>query len=90
MAARQYKVARYREHSGMQDTIVIAGGGHAAAQVVDSLRRDGFVGRLVMVCGEPTLPYQRPPLSKNSSAASSTSSACRSAMPRTTRPSTAS
>ena len=27
----------------MQDTIVVAGGGHAAAQVVDSLRRDGYV-----------------------------------------------
>jgi 3-phenylpropionate/trans-cinnamate dioxygenase ferredoxin reductase component len=48
----------------MQDTIVVAGGGHAAAQVVDSLRRDGYGGRLVMVCGEPVLPYQRPPLSK--------------------------
>ena len=48
----------------MQDTIVVAGGGHAAAQVVDSLRRDGYAGRLVMACGEPTLPYQRPPLSK--------------------------
>jgi len=48
----------------MQDTIVVAGGGHAAAQVVDSLRREGFGGRLVMVCGEPALPYQRPPLSK--------------------------
>jgi 3-phenylpropionate/trans-cinnamate dioxygenase ferredoxin reductase subunit len=48
----------------MQDTIVVAGGGHAAAQVVDSLRRDGYAGRLVMVCGEPVLPYQRPPLSK--------------------------
>jgi 3-phenylpropionate/trans-cinnamate dioxygenase ferredoxin reductase subunit len=48
----------------MQDTIVVAGGGHAAAQVVDSLRRDGYPGRLVMACGEPSLPYQRPPLSK--------------------------
>jgi 3-phenylpropionate/trans-cinnamate dioxygenase ferredoxin reductase component len=48
----------------MQDTIVVAGGGHAAAQVVDSLHRDGYAGRLVMVCGEATLPYQRPPLSK--------------------------
>ena len=48
----------------MQDTIVVAGGGHAAAQVVDSLRRDGYAGRLVMACGEPALPYQRPPLSK--------------------------
>ncbi len=48
----------------MPDTIVVAGGGHAAAQVVDSLRRDGYAGRLVLVCGEPLLPYQRPPLSK--------------------------
>ena len=48
----------------MQDTIVVAGGGHAGAQVVDSLRRDGYAGRLVMACGEPALPYQRPPLSK--------------------------
>lgn len=48
----------------MTDTIVVAGGGHAAAQVVDSLRRDGFTGRLVMACGEPVIPYQRPPLSK--------------------------
>jgi 3-phenylpropionate/trans-cinnamate dioxygenase ferredoxin reductase subunit len=31
---------------------------------VDSLRRDGFAGRLVMACGEPVVPYQRPPLSK--------------------------
>ena len=29
----------------MLDTIVVAGGGHAAAQVVDSLRRDGYVVR---------------------------------------------
>ena len=48
----------------MQDTIVVIGAGHAAAQVVDSLRRDGFSGRLVMVGEEPNLPYQRPPLSK--------------------------
>jgi 3-phenylpropionate/trans-cinnamate dioxygenase ferredoxin reductase component len=48
----------------MQDTIVVAGGGHAAAQVVDSLRRDGYSGKLVMACGEPVIPYQRPPLSK--------------------------
>ncbi len=48
----------------MQDTIVVVGTGHAAAQVVDSLRREGFGGRLVMVGEEPNLPYQRPPLSK--------------------------
>ncbi len=48
----------------MQGTIVVVGTGHAAAQVVDSLRREGFGGRLVMVGEEPNLPYQRPPLSK--------------------------
>ncbi len=48
----------------MPDCIVVVGGGHAAAQAVDSLRRDGFTGRLVLVAGEPELPYQRPPLSK--------------------------
>ena len=48
----------------MQDSIVVVGTGHAAAQVVDSLRREGFAGRLVMVGEEPALPYQRPPLSK--------------------------
>jgi len=48
----------------MQDTIVVIGGGHAGAQVVDSLRREHFAGRLVLVSEEPVLPYQRPPLSK--------------------------
>jgi len=48
----------------MQGTIVVVGTGHAAAQVVDSLRREGFAGRLVLVGEEPNLPYQRPPLSK--------------------------
>ncbi|MGE0031530.1 MAG: NAD(P)/FAD-dependent oxidoreductase [Steroidobacteraceae bacterium] len=48
----------------MPDCIAIVGGGHAGAQAVDSLRRDGFAGRLVLVAAEPVLPYQRPPLSK--------------------------
>jgi 3-phenylpropionate/trans-cinnamate dioxygenase ferredoxin reductase subunit len=48
----------------MLDTIVVVGGGHAAAQVVDSLRHEHFAGRLVLVGEEPLLPYQRPPLSK--------------------------
>ncbi|HEY7752724.1 MAG TPA: FAD-dependent oxidoreductase [Steroidobacteraceae bacterium] len=48
----------------MPDTIGVVGGGHAAAQAVDSLRREGWTGRLVLVAGEPMLPYQRPPLSK--------------------------
>jgi len=44
--------------------IVIAGAGQAAAQTLDTLRRKGFAGKLTVVGDEPTLPYQRPPLSK--------------------------
>jgi 3-phenylpropionate/trans-cinnamate dioxygenase ferredoxin reductase subunit len=48
----------------MSDAIVVVGAGQAAAQLVDSLRREGFAGPLVVVGDEPFLPYQRPPLSK--------------------------
>ena len=44
--------------------VVVVGGGQAAGQVAASLRQEGFIGRIVLVCGEPVLPYQRPPLSK--------------------------
>jgi 3-phenylpropionate/trans-cinnamate dioxygenase ferredoxin reductase subunit len=48
----------------MVSTIVIVGGGQAGAQAVDTLRREGFTGRLVLISDEGMLPYQRPPLSK--------------------------
>jgi 3-phenylpropionate/trans-cinnamate dioxygenase ferredoxin reductase component len=48
----------------MISTILIIGGGQAGAQAVDTLRREGFGGRLVLIGDEPQLPYQRPPLSK--------------------------
>ena len=48
----------------MSSTILIVGGGQAGAQAIDTLRREGFGGRLVLVSDEPYLPYQRPPLSK--------------------------
>lgn len=48
----------------MTDTIVIAGAGHAAGQLVASLRQLKFAGKIVLVGDEPWLPYQRPPLSK--------------------------
>ena len=44
--------------------VVIIGGGQAAMQTVDSLRREGFEGSITLVSEEPHLPYQRPPLSK--------------------------
>jgi 3-phenylpropionate/trans-cinnamate dioxygenase ferredoxin reductase subunit len=40
------------------------GGGHAAAAFVNSARRAGYEGPLVLISDEPVLPYHRPPLSK--------------------------
>jgi 3-phenylpropionate/trans-cinnamate dioxygenase ferredoxin reductase subunit len=48
----------------MYQRVVIVGGGQAAVQAIDTLRRKGFTGELVLVGDEPWLPYQRPPLSK--------------------------
>lgn len=47
-----------------QQTVLVVGGGQAAAQTVASLRVEGFPGNIVLVGSEPVLPYQRPPLSK--------------------------
>jgi 3-phenylpropionate/trans-cinnamate dioxygenase ferredoxin reductase subunit len=48
----------------MAQTVVIVGAGHAAVQAVDTLRREGHLGPIVLVGDEPYLPYNRPPLSK--------------------------
>ncbi len=48
----------------MAGTVVIAGAGHGAGQVVASLKQHKFDGRIVLIGDEPYLPYQRPPLSK--------------------------
>jgi 3-phenylpropionate/trans-cinnamate dioxygenase ferredoxin reductase subunit len=48
----------------MISTILIIGGGQAGAQAIDTLRREGYTGRLALIGDEPELPYQRPPLSK--------------------------
>jgi 3-phenylpropionate/trans-cinnamate dioxygenase ferredoxin reductase component len=44
--------------------ILIVGGGQAAAQAVETLRKRGHVGPLTLLGEENLLPYQRPPLSK--------------------------
>lgn len=48
----------------MTESIVIIGAGQAGSQAVDTLRREGFQGRLTLIGAEESLPYQRPPLSK--------------------------
>ncbi|GAA6150880.1 NAD(P)/FAD-dependent oxidoreductase [Pseudoteredinibacter isoporae] len=43
---------------------VIVGASHAAAQLIASLRQQGWTGPITLVGEETLLPYQRPPLSK--------------------------
>ncbi len=46
------------------DDIVVVGAGQAGASLVAKLRGLGFEGKITMIGAEPSLPYQRPPLSK--------------------------
>ncbi|RYF33603.1 MAG: ferredoxin reductase [Comamonadaceae bacterium] len=46
------------------NSIVIIGGGHAAAQLCAGLAEAGEGARVHLVCEEPCEPYHRPPLSK--------------------------
>ncbi len=48
----------------MRGTVIVVGGGQAACQFVASVRQMGYGGRLMLIGEEPSLPYQRPPLSK--------------------------
>ncbi|MBP0590406.1 FAD-dependent oxidoreductase [Paraburkholderia sp. LEh10] len=46
------------------DTLIV-GGGHAGSQTAIALRQNGFKGSIAIAGEEPTLPYERPPLSKD-------------------------
>ena len=50
--------------SAQPRTFVIVGGGLAGAKAAETLREEGFDGRLVLVGDEAERPYERPPLSK--------------------------
>lgn len=45
-------------------TFVIVGGGLAGAKAAESLRAEGFTGRVILIGDERDHPYERPPLSK--------------------------
>ncbi len=51
--------------SASPETFVIVGAGLAGAKAAETLREEGFDGRLVLVGDEPERPYERPPLSKD-------------------------
>ncbi|MGK5530582.1 NAD(P)/FAD-dependent oxidoreductase [Streptomyces sp. URMC 129] len=46
------------------DTFVIIGAGLAGAKAAQTLREEGFAGRVILIGDEHEQPYERPPLSK--------------------------
>jgi 3-phenylpropionate/trans-cinnamate dioxygenase ferredoxin reductase component len=48
-----------------EQTFVIAGASLTGAKAAETLRADGFEGRLLLIGAEPERPYERPPLSKD-------------------------
>jgi 3-phenylpropionate/trans-cinnamate dioxygenase ferredoxin reductase subunit len=49
----------------MTRTFVIVGAGMAGGKAAETLREEGFDGRIVLVGAEADRPYERPPLSKD-------------------------
>ena len=49
----------------MTKSVIIIGASHAAAQTSVSLRQGGWEGKVTIIGDEETLPYHRPPLSKD-------------------------
>jgi 3-phenylpropionate/trans-cinnamate dioxygenase ferredoxin reductase subunit len=48
-----------------EQTFVIVGASLAGAKAAETLREEGFNGRLILLGEEPERPYERPPLSKD-------------------------
>jgi 3-phenylpropionate/trans-cinnamate dioxygenase ferredoxin reductase subunit len=48
-----------------EDRIVIVGGSVAGGRAAETLRGEGFDGKIVLIGAESERPYERPPLSKN-------------------------
>ena len=47
-----------------RSTFLIVGANLAGGRAAETLRQQGFAGRIVLVGAEPDRPYERPPLSK--------------------------
>ncbi|MCU1444006.1 MAG: pyridine nucleotide-disulfide oxidoreductase [Cryobacterium sp.] len=52
------------EPIGTEQRFIIVGGGLAGARAAETMRAEGFDGRITVVAGEDQFPYIRPPLSK--------------------------
>jgi 3-phenylpropionate/trans-cinnamate dioxygenase ferredoxin reductase subunit len=64
-AGRVAEATTHRGVTAAPASVVIVGGGAAGNAAAEMLRREGYRGPLTMICGEDTVPYDRPNLSKD-------------------------
>lgn len=48
-----------------EQTCVIVGASHGGVSSAFALRKEGWQGKIILIDGDPNLPYHRPPLSKS-------------------------
>jgi nitrite reductase/ring-hydroxylating ferredoxin subunit/thioredoxin reductase len=61
---RQFIQKSPKDHSTNGKVYVLIGGGPATVECAETLRQEGFNGRIILCSRENTLPYDRPKLSK--------------------------
>lgn len=61
LGRRQRRLARCPKGA---PTVLVVGGGAAGHSAIETLRTEGFEGKIVLVSGDSSLPYDRPSLSK--------------------------
>jgi nitrite reductase/ring-hydroxylating ferredoxin subunit len=54
-----------KRDSGNGETYIVVGGGPAGGAAVETLRAEGFTGKVILINKEEWLPYDRPKLSKS-------------------------
>lgn len=61
---KRVKTMQIREKKRNGEIFVLIGGGPSSQTCCETLRQNGFTGRILLICKEPFLPYDRVKLSK--------------------------